>query len=46
VSQISREAINDLSLIAADDLHPSGKMYSEWAKLALLKALKILDLEK
>jgi lysophospholipase L1-like esterase len=46
VTPISREAINDLSLIATDDLHPSAKMYSEWAKLVLPKALKILDLEK
>lgn len=27
----SREAANDPSLLAEDGLHPSGKMYSEWA---------------
>ena len=43
VTPISREAINDLSLIASDGLHPSGKMYSEWAKLALPEALKVLE---
>jgi lysophospholipase L1-like esterase len=43
VTTISREAINDLSLIASDGLHPSGKMYSEWAKLALPEALKTLE---
>jgi lysophospholipase L1-like esterase len=43
VTPISCEAINDLSLIASDGLHPSGKMYSDWAKLALPEALKILE---
>ena len=46
VTPISREAINDLALIASDGLHPSGKMYSEWAKLALLEALKALEVTK
>lgn len=43
VTPISREALNDKSLIAADGLHPSGKMYAEWAKLALPEALKALQ---
>lgn len=43
VTPISREAVNDLSLIASDDLHPSGKMYFKWAKLILPEALKILE---
>ena len=42
ITPISREATNDLSLIASDGLHPSGKMYAEWAKLALPVALEIL----
>ncbi|MCI0552334.1 MAG: SGNH/GDSL hydrolase family protein [Anaerolineae bacterium] len=42
VTPISREAVNDSSLIASDGLHPSGKMYKEWAKLALPIVLKIL----
>lgn len=42
VTPISREAVNDKSLIAADGLHPSGKMYAQWAKLALPEALKVL----
>ena len=46
VTPISREAINDLSLIASDGLHPSGKMYFEWAKLALPEALKALEVKK
>jgi lysophospholipase L1-like esterase len=43
VTPISREAVNDLSLIAGDGLHPSGKMYAEWAKLALPVAREILE---
>jgi lysophospholipase L1-like esterase len=43
VTAISREAVHDKSLIAADGLHPSGKMYAAWAKLALPKALKALQ---
>ena len=31
----SRLAANDPSLIASDGLHPSGKMYAKWARLAL-----------
>ncbi len=30
ITPSSREAKNDLSLIATDGLHPSGKMYSQW----------------
>jgi lysophospholipase L1-like esterase len=43
VMSVSREAANDPSLIADDGLHPSGKMYAEWAKLALPSALKIAE---
>ena len=46
VTPVSREAANDPSLIASDGLHPSGKMYSEWAKLAYLVALKALEISK
>ncbi|MFN3492157.1 MAG: SGNH/GDSL hydrolase family protein, partial [Anaerolineales bacterium] len=42
VTPISRQAVNDPELIAPDGLHPSGKMYAEWAKLALPIALEIL----
>lgn len=44
ITAISREAVNNPFLIALDGLHPSGKMYSEWAKLAYPVALKILSL--
>lgn len=36
----SKNAANDLSLVAADGLHPSGKMYKEWAALVLPALLK------
>jgi len=32
VTEISRKALFEYSLIASDSLHPSGKMYLEWAK--------------
>lgn len=33
ITPISRQAINDGSLIAEDGLHPSGKMYQQWVEL-------------
>ena len=46
ITPISREAAHDTTLIAPDGLHPSGKMYMEWAKLAYLAALKVLEVSK
>jgi lysophospholipase L1-like esterase len=46
IAPISREAANDRSLVAADGLHPSGRMYTEWTKLAYLAALKALEISK
>jgi len=46
VTPISRTAANDPSLIASDGLHPSGNMYSMWAKKALPIALEILGTNK
>jgi len=43
VTPVSRDAVSDQSLIAGDGLHPSGKMYTEWAKLALPIAVRILE---
>lgn len=31
ITPASRNAATDLSLVASDGLHPSGKMYTEWA---------------
>ena len=42
VTPISRQAVNDPALVAPDGLHPSGKMYAEWARLAHPAALKVL----
>lgn len=33
ITPVSRQAIKKQTLIAGDGLHPSGKMYAEWAKL-------------
>lgn len=33
ITPISRQAVKKPNLIAADGLHPSGKMYAEWTKL-------------
>ena len=46
VTPVSREAVSDPSLIAPDGLHPSGRMYSEWAKLAYPAALETLEVSK
>lgn len=32
ITGISRKAETDLSLLASDNLHPSGKMYAQWVK--------------
>jgi lysophospholipase L1-like esterase len=42
VTPTSRQAAQDLSLIAPDGLHPSGLMYAEWVRLALPAALLAL----
>jgi len=33
ITEHSRSASNDLSLVASDGLHPSGKMYTYWSEL-------------
>ena len=45
VTGISRLAENDVTLIAGDGLHPSGKMYTEWVRLALPEIVKMLKEE-
>ena len=42
ITPISRRALEDPSLIAADGLHPSGKMYALWVELILEEALQVL----
>ncbi|MBE0674108.1 MAG: SGNH/GDSL hydrolase family protein [Bacteroidales bacterium] len=43
VTGISRLAEKDETLIAGDGLHPSGKMYTEWMRLALPSIIKMLE---
>jgi len=43
ISAVSREAARDVSLIAEDGLHPSGRLYARWAELALPVAREILE---
>jgi lysophospholipase L1-like esterase len=45
VTGISRLALNDATLIASDGLHPSGKMYTEWVRLAVPEIVKMLKEE-
>ena len=44
ITDISRLAENDLSLLANDKLHPSEKMYTEWVNLMKLQILDSLKL--
>lgn len=43
ITPISRDAIDDPSLVASDGLHPSGKMYAEWVRLTLPVVFNILQ---
>lgn len=43
ITPISREAVNEPSLIAPDGLHPSGKMYTMWAEKVLPIVLAIFS---
>jgi lysophospholipase L1-like esterase len=42
VTPISRQVSSDPALVASDRLHPSAKMYAQWARLALPEALEVL----
>jgi lysophospholipase L1-like esterase len=39
VTPVTRQALQDASLLATDGLHPSGKMYTQWVELVLPIAL-------
>ncbi len=45
VTPVSRIAADDSTLIANDGLHPSGKMYSEWVKLAVPVVIEVIEKE-
>jgi lysophospholipase L1-like esterase len=43
ITPISRQAVEDSSLLATDHLHPSGKMYAAWVDLLRPTVIKILQ---
>ena len=43
ITPISRQALNDSSLVAFDGLHPSRKMYKLWVEKALPTVIKIFN---
>ena len=45
VTAISRLAEQDETLIAGDGLHPSGRMYTEWVRVAVPEIVKMLKEE-
>ncbi|WP_319500988.1 SGNH/GDSL hydrolase family protein [uncultured Draconibacterium sp.] len=46
ITAISREALNDATLVASDGLHPSGEMYQRWVEKILPEAKQILESQK
>ena len=42
ITPISRKGLSDPSLVAADGLHPSGKMYQQWVDLMLEEVIALL----
>ena len=42
ITDISREGLADEALVAADGLHPSGKMYARWAMAMVDQAALLL----
>jgi lysophospholipase L1-like esterase len=42
ITESSRAAKNDVSLVAADGLHPSAEEYQKWAQLLAQKVMEIL----
>ena len=42
ITPLSRKAKEDVALVAADNLHPSGKMYAQWVELFADEVEKLL----
>ena len=42
VTTISRIDANDMTMIAGDGLHPSGKQYAQWAQALAIKMLEVM----
>jgi len=43
ITDISKKALNDTTLVATDGLHPSGKMYKEWVRLIYPQVKKFFE---
>ncbi|TCD27882.1 SGNH/GDSL hydrolase family protein [Pedobacter psychrodurus] len=43
ITPASRKATTDIALVADDGLHPSGKMYAEWAEALSAKVANVLE---
>jgi lysophospholipase L1-like esterase len=43
VTEISRRAAEDPTLLASDGLHPSANMYAEWVELTVPVAKSMLE---
>ena len=43
ITPISRKGLDDSTLVAADGLHPSGKMYGQWIDLVLDEVIGLLE---
>lgn len=44
ITPISREALKDPDLIASDQLHPSGKMYTRWVELIASEVFEMVKM--
>ncbi len=42
ITPISRKAVGEPNLLAADGLHPSGEMYAQWVELAFPEILDVV----
>jgi lysophospholipase L1-like esterase len=42
ITKGSRDAINDITLVASDGLHPSGKEYQKWAEKLSAQILTVI----
>lgn len=45
ITPISKDALEDESLVASDELHPSGKMYSQWVEEFIDEVIKKITSE-
>lgn len=43
ITPISRNGLNDPSLVAGDGLHPSGKMYKQWVELMRDEVVRLVN---